>query len=247
MTYISLSPSPPPPSFPFSVPQTCLPWNERSGAGALLPGSESYLLWFLGASGFGFPDIMEELQCFVVLWGHPHPCLLQTSLAWRKAKIFNRDARGSCSSWKDSLKELQAASQTPRRFQVTDPRSCFCGCWTPGFVPKSLVLKKISSQTLGLKGSGLKRPLLWMTLADIYFVVFRTEISDPQPWKPSLEWYQVSSGISVIRGLSSISPLFKVAMTSFSARYHCDSKHPFHLLAYISWTPFIHKVPLMLQ
>lgn len=47
-------------------------------------------------------------------------------------------------------------------------------------------------------------------LADTYLYV--------QDWKLVWGGYKISSGISVIRGLSSISPFFKVAMTSFSAR-----------------------------
>ena len=79
MTYIPLSPTP---SLlpPFLCPSNMPPLKWEVWAGALLPGSKSYLLFdFLELPAL-LSDIMEELQCFVVLLGHLHPCLLQTSL-----------------------------------------------------------------------------------------------------------------------------------------------------------------------
>lgn len=47
---------------------------------AVLPGKQAYLLFdFLELPAL-LSDIMEKLQCFVILLGHLHPCLLQTSL-----------------------------------------------------------------------------------------------------------------------------------------------------------------------
>lgn len=47
---------------------------------AQLRGRQSYLLFdFLELPAL-LSDIVEKLQCFVILLGHLHPCLLQTSL-----------------------------------------------------------------------------------------------------------------------------------------------------------------------
>lgn len=49
-------------------------------SGHSTPGKQSYLLFdFLELPAL-LSDVMEKLQCFVILLGHLHPCLLQTSL-----------------------------------------------------------------------------------------------------------------------------------------------------------------------
>lgn len=80
-TYIHLSLPPPPPSFlsPLCLSNTPLLKSEVQVA-ALVPGRQTYLLFdFLELPAL-LSDIMEKLKCFVILLGHLHPCLLQTSL-----------------------------------------------------------------------------------------------------------------------------------------------------------------------
>lgn len=157
-TYLFLSPSSPP-SFPFSVPQTCLPWNERSELVSCSQAAShtcSLISW-----SFRLCSLISWRSCSALSSSWDTSIRACSKLRFKlcgKQKFLIGMPHGSCSSWKDSLKELQAASQTPRRFRVTDPRRQLpVGCWIPGFILQNpLVQENIISNSLGPHGSGLK-------------------------------------------------------------------------------------------
>lgn len=109
--------SPPPASLSLSLKH--LSWNERSGWCPAPRQGAIPALWFLGASGSAL-WYRGEAAVLCRPPGTP-PSVLAPNFALSSAesKILIGLSCGSCSVWKDSLRELQAASQTPRWFQVT--------------------------------------------------------------------------------------------------------------------------------